>query len=194
MSFLFIVFDLIFGFFLIFYLAFLISELLNFVIRKIPPVPTSPQTIKFILETIKEKGETQKIFVDLGCGAARVLIAVKKKYPQMEIIGYENWLSQFLLAKIMLFLSRTKAKVFYKDLFRADLSNADIVYFYLYPHLIKRLEKKLEKELKDGALVVANTFPLPHRKPIKIIITNNKKPDFKKIFVYRKIKIMRNKE
>lgn len=175
---------LILNLFLVCYLIFLVIEILNFIIRKMPTVPTSSQAIDFILEIIEGKSDGRKTFVDLGCGWARVLIAVKKKYPKMEVIGYENLPTQFLLAKIAVFFSGTKAKVFYKDLFRADLTNADIVFCYLYPHLMKGLENKLEKELKEGALVIANAFPLSGWQPHKIIKTASKNPDCKKIFIY----------
>jgi len=181
-----IIFNLILCGISIFYLVFIIIDFLNFIIRKIPSVPTSSRTIEFILEIIRKKKDNRKTFVDLGCGGGKVLISLKKKYPEIEVIGYENWPTQFLLAKIMLFFSGVKAKIFYKDLFQADLTNAQIVFCYLYPHLMERLEPKLKKELKEGALIISNTFPLSNWQPSQILITNNKNPDFKKIFVYEK--------
>jgi len=176
--------ELILIWLVIIYLLFLNIDLLNFIIRKCPPLPTSSKTIKSVLAIIG-RYET-KTFIDLGCGMARMLAAVKKKYPQMEVIGYENWPTQFILARLVLFFSRIKGKIFYKDLFQAKLENADIVYCYLFPELMGKLEKKLEKELKDNALVISNTFPFPHWKPKEIVITDSKTPAHKKIFIYEK--------
>lgn len=168
----------------ILYLLFLNIDLLNFIIRKGPPLSSSSKTIKSVLAIIgKYEGKT---FVDLGCGTARTLVAVKKRHPQMKVIGYENWPTQFILAKLLLFFSGIKGKIFYKDLFQARLENADIVYCYLFPELMEKLEKKLEKELKDNALVISNTFPFPHWKPKEIVITNSKTSAHKKIFIYEK--------
>ncbi len=171
---------------LIFYLVFTISWLLTFIIGKVPPLPSSSRAIRFLLDIIKERGNTPKVFVDLGSGFATVLIEVKKNFPQMEVIGYENWPTQFLLAKLMLFLSGTKAKVIYKDLFKADLKNADIVFCYLFPNFMEKIEAKFEKELKPGALAISSTFQLPNWKPIRTIITNEKRPDSEKICIYAK--------
>lgn len=186
--------ETIFAWILILYLLFLAVELLNFVVRKIPALPSSSRTIRVVLETIEKEKKGRRVFVDLGCGMARVLIAIKKRFPQMEVIGYEDWPSQYLLAKIFLFLSKTKARVFYKDLFRANIRNADIIYCYLFPELMKRLEGKLKEELRYDALVIANTFPLPNWRPKEIVITDNKDSSHKKIFVYEKGEINRNQK
>lgn len=177
-------FELTIIWFVIIYILFLNIDILNLVIRKKPPLPTSSAAIKSVFDLMeKHQGKT---FVDLGCGMGKMLAAVKKRFPRMEVEGYENWPTQFILARIILFFSGTKGKIFYKDLFHADLKNADIVYCYLYPELMEKLEKKLEKELNDDVVVISNSFPLPHWKPRETIITNPKKPEYKKIFVYRK--------
>lgn len=180
----FFIFELIFNLFLIFFLIFLIIDISNFVFRKIPPLPTSRRTVQSILKILgKRKKGT---FVDLGCGRGRVLIAVKKKYPEMEVIGYENWLSHFFSAKLLTFLFRVKVKIFFKDLFSANLKETDIVFCYLYPDFMITLEKKLRNDLKKGTLVIVSTFPFPEWQPVKIIVTNQKKPNFEKIFIYEK--------
>lgn len=178
--------DIIFTCILILYLSFLILELFNFIIRKIPPISTSSRTIEFILGIIEKEEGNRETFIDIGCGMGKILIAVKKKYPQLKIIGYENWPTQFLLAKMMFFLSRTKGKILYKNLFQADLAAADIIFCYLSPEKINLLEKKFERELKNGVLVISNTFPLPHWKPKQIVTPYNKNSDYKKIFIYEK--------
>lgn len=106
----------------------------------------------------------------------------------MQVIGYENWPAQFLLSKLRLLISGTNAQVIYKDLFKSNLKNADIVFCYLLPNFMEKLEPKLKKELKPGALVVSNTFPFPDWKPVRTIITNEKKPDFEKIYTYTNTK------
>jgi SAM-dependent methyltransferase len=159
--------------------------MLDFLIKKIPPLPTSRSVIKFLLETMENK--EKKVFVDLGCGMGKVLIAVKKRFPETQVIGYEIWPSQFVLAKIKIFLAGIKAKVFYKDMFEADLKNADIVFCFLLRNFMAPLEKKFEKELKAGALVISNTFTLPNWKPVKTIRThNNEKSSFGTLYIYKK--------
>ncbi len=176
--------ELILNFFLMLFLLFLSIELFNLVIlKKIPSLPTSSRVLKYIFKILDtEKG---KVFIDLGCGAGKVLIQIKKRCPQMEVIGYENSLTQFLLAKIMIFFSGTKPKILYKDLFLADLKNADIVFCYLSSGVMPKIEAKFERELKQGTLFISNTFPLPNWKPVQTIITNEKNPNFEKLFIYK---------
>ena len=170
--------------FLIFYSVFTIFWLLTFIIGKIPPLPSSSKAARFLLSIIREKEGNPKVFVDLGSGFATVLIEVKKNFPQIEVMGYENWPTQFLLSKLRLLISGINAQVIYKDLFKSNLKNADIVFCYLLPNFMEKLEPKLKKELKPGALVIANTFPFPSWEPIQTIITNEKRPDFEKIYTY----------
>ena len=76
-----------------------------------------------------------------------------------------------------------------KNIFDVSLSDADIVYIYLWYDLLPPLEKKLQKELKPGAIVIANTSNFPTWKPIQKIITYPKTPnmpDFETLFVYQK--------
>lgn len=173
------IFTLFLAFLLLF---FLIIDLSNLLIRKIPSLSTSSRVIQFTLKIL----ETRKgnVFIDLGCGRGKMLVAVKKKYPEMEVRGYENWPTQFFLAKLLAFLFRTKVKIFYQDLFSANLQEANIIFCYLPSNLMVKLEKKMEKELKNKAVIIANTFPFPNWTPIQIVITNNKKPNYGKLFVY----------
>jgi hypothetical protein len=76
---------------------------------------------------------------------------------------------------VPLAFSRIKAKLCgYKnvkflnaDLFREDFSKADILMTYLtMPHM-EQLRPKFESELKQGAIVICNTFPVPGWTPAK---------------------------
>ena len=46
------------------------------------------------------------------------------------------------------------------DIFGVDVSDADVVVLYLSPTANQMLRLKLERELKDGARVVAHSFPV----------------------------------
>ena len=47
------------------------------------------------------------------------------------------------------------------DFFKADFSGADAVLTYLTLSLMHPLKRKFESELKPGAMVICNTFPVP---------------------------------
>ena len=171
---------------LIIYLIFIVFDMLDFLITKVPPLPTASSVIPFLLKEMEN--QPKKVFIDLGCGNGKVLLAVKKRYPEIQVIGYEKWPTQFLMAKVKNLLKGTKAKIFCKDLFQADLKNADIVFSFLMPVLMERLGNKLKEELKSGALIISNSFSLGNDwKPIKIIQTGkNPKSTFGSLFIYKK--------
>ena len=56
-----------------------------------------------------------------------------------------------------------------KDFKKEDLSNAAVLYCYLFPGGMRSLEEKLKRELSNEVIVVSNTFALPSYQPAKII-------------------------
>ncbi|TSC75676.1 MAG: type 12 methyltransferase [Parcubacteria group bacterium Gr01-1014_30] len=164
---------------------FILSELVNFWVRKVPALPASKKAINVLLEILEKDKPNPKTFVDLGSGSGRVLAAVKKKYPPTKVVGYENWPTQFFLAKALLFFSGKEAELIYKNLYQADLGEADVVFCYLFPNFMEKIEEKLERELKPGALFITSSFPLPKWQPERTLVSRPKNPNFEKMFVYK---------
>lgn len=77
-------------------------------------------------------------------------------------IGIEISPLFFLISYIRKIISRDRSSIFYcTDLFRADLSNADIVFLFGREETLgEKLKNKLSKELKLGARVVSYVFPI----------------------------------
>jgi SAM-dependent methyltransferase len=121
-----------------------------------PYVPTKSKEAEFIL---KEIGlEKNKVFYDLGCGDARV---VRKAVSQYHVKGVGIDVNPILITYAR-FLARIRGlkdiKLKVKNLFDTDLSQADVVYLFLMPGLLKKLIPKFERELKKTALVVSHGF------------------------------------
>ncbi|HLD28006.1 MAG TPA: SAM-dependent methyltransferase [Patescibacteria group bacterium] len=127
--------------------------------------------------------KTGETIYDLGCGKAHLLIKAAKDYGAKGV-GYEITLWPYLWAKIKIFLAKVDVRVEMKDFFKVDLSQADVVYCYLFPKVMLKLEEKFKKELKSGSRVVAYGFKLPNLKPTTIIATNSDNVELGKIFVY----------
>lgn len=152
-------------------------------------LPTSKKAINHLAEIINHQQREAVKFFDLGCGRGTVVLALKKIIPQLDVCGIDN-------SPFRIWCGRTKArflgrKVTFieKDIFDIDLSNADVVYTYLWYDLMPILEKKLWSELKEGALVITNTSHFSNWKPVDKIKTFEKKsklPDFETLFVYMK--------
>ena len=56
-----------------------------------------------------------------------------------------------------------------QNFWKADLSEADVVFCYLYPDVMKKLAAKLASGLKPGAVVVSSHFSLPGFAPSKVL-------------------------
>ncbi len=138
-----------------------------------PYVPTKNERIKKILKLAGlKKG---KVFYELGSGDGRVVIAAAKMGA--KAIGIEqSW--------IRIFMSRWKArnlsnaKFIHGDIFKQDLSNADLVFVFLLPRGVERLEPTLRKSLKKGAKVITQTFHFKNWIPYKkILVTDKNNPN-----------------
>ena len=115
--------------------------------------------------------EAGQVLVDIGCGDGRVLRKVGKRYG-VRVVGYELNLMAYLKAKVLC-LGHQNIEVKWRDFWKADLSEADVVFCYLFPDVMKDLALKLRSELKPGAVVVSCNFDLPGLIPERILRPGN---------------------
>lgn len=151
---------------------------------------TSREAMRKVLAIIESHQLNKINFFDLGCGDGKIVLAVKKRFPNLNVSGIEKSCLLIFFSKIraLPFLLFKKKKISFKkgDLFAKNLKEADIIYCYLPRNLIADLEKKLKKELKNGAIVITNTTFFPNWQPKKVFVVHPKKPDFEKLFLYLK--------
>src|SRR5437016_4586487 len=93
-----------------------------------PWVPSPKKYVERGLELAKIKpGER---FYDLGCGDGRTVVHAAKHFGA-SATGIELAFPLFVAAKVRVFLSRVKtANILFGDLFKRDLSDADVIYVY----------------------------------------------------------------
>jgi len=142
-------------FLLILILAIAVTTIYSLV-RGIGWVPTRQKDIARFLKLADIK-VGQKVY-DLGCGDARLVIAAAKQGAQAT--GLEVSILPFISAYLRKIFSRSKAKIKFRDFWLVDLKEADVVYFFLIPHIYKRLKNKLEKELRPGTKVITYVWPV----------------------------------
>lgn len=132
--------------------------------RFAPWVPSFSRDLERALRLADLKaGET---FIDLGCGDGRVVFAAAEKFGA-EAIGYEIALPMALVC--LLRKKRERARFIFKDLFKADLSNADVVYLFGMPSTLRGgLSAKLRRDLKPGARIVSYAFNLDGWTPTRV--------------------------
>lgn len=141
------------------------------VVMRVPYVPTQKKVIeKIFREVALRKGET---FIDLGCGDGRMLIEAEKN-KKVNAIGYEIAPLIYLFALVRKIISRSKAKILFKNFFKENLNNADVIFCYLMPAELKKLSKKIKKECKKGTRIISNTFKIHGLTPKRVIKKNIK--------------------
>lgn len=128
-------------------------------------VSTARARIAAALDTVNLSPGQQ--LVDLGCGDGRVLRSACRRC-NLRAVGYEINLAAYLKAVVLcLFYPGIQLKL--RNFWHADISEADVVFCYLYPDVLERLGGKLHKELKPGATVISGNFPLPGWTPNEVV-------------------------
>lgn len=105
--------------------------------------------------------------MDLGCGDGRVLRAAVARYG-VRCLGFEINPVAFALARLLCLGSRN-IRIHWGNFWKADLHEADVVFCYLFPDVMKRLAEKLALELRPGARVVSCNFPIPGWRPAAVL-------------------------
>jgi len=100
-------------------------------------------------------GVRGKKVVDLGCGYGRVL-ALAKSMGAASVAGVEIDPIRWLICVV-----RCRCRVALGDMFKFDVSDADVVYIFQWPSVNARLAEKLKRELKPGAYVVSYMWEVP---------------------------------
>lgn len=150
-------------------------------IRYVPFVPTSSRLVKLMVDQAEIKDG--QIVYDLGCGDGRLLIEAKRR-KNVQAVGVEAAWWVFMLAKIKRWWSGQKIILQWGNFFEQDLRNADVIFCYLFPKIMKRLEQKFKAELRQGTRIVSLSFPMVSLTPIKTIQTRPDKPKNFLIYVY----------
>jgi SAM-dependent methyltransferase len=150
-------------------------------------LPTSKKAILEVVKIIKKYAPDASNFYDLGCGHGRVVLEIKKEMPNLNVYGIDKNPIRIFFAKIKTLILKRKIHFINEDIFKINLSGADILYTYLWYDLMPVLEEKVKKELKKGAIVITNTSHFSNLKPIETIRVHPeiKDENFEKLFVYK---------
>lgn len=143
-----------------------------------PWVPSKNKHRKLFLDRMEIK--PGDVVYDLGCGTGTVLFDIAQRQPEAKVVGVEISLLPYLIAKIKA-TRFENVTVRYGNLFKTDLSDADIVFVYLLKKAYPKLIKKFAPELKDDAIVAIEAWPIDGIKSFKTLEEKNVLP----IFLYR---------
>ena len=126
-------------------------------IKGAPWVPTRMKKVRKMLEMANIQPD--EVVYDLGCGDGRVIVIAARKF-KARAVGVEIDFGRYLWCQFLVTILglRKKVKVIRGDLFKQDLSQADVIFCYLLQSTNNRLEDKLIDELQPTTRVVSNTF------------------------------------
>ncbi|WP_404340342.1 class I SAM-dependent methyltransferase [Pseudoalteromonas mariniglutinosa] len=152
--------------------AIAISIVWSTLILGISPMPSSNKARHAMLKLTEETGDG-RIF-ELGSGWGNIVLALAKKYPDREIVGYElslvPWLTSILVTKIY---GVNNVKIYRKNFLAADLSEASVILCYLFPAGMNTIEKKLTSQPETANYLISNNFALMSQVPHKTIVLND---------------------
>ena len=124
--------------------------------------------INQVIGIIKQRHLETGVFYDLGSARGKFALKIAKAFPKLQVSGIDNNSFRLFLSNIRSkFLKNLNFKK--EDIFKTDVSSANIIYLYLPKELMPEMENKLQHELKPGAWVITNKVNFPHWLPVEKI-------------------------
>lgn len=139
-----------------------------------PFVPTPMRIIKDLIQIANISKDD--VVIDLGSGDGRMLIHAARQGAIAK--GWEINPLLVLWTRLAAHRYRVgkRVKVHLQNYYKADLSDATIVFLYNFPPHIPKLEQKLKQDLRAGTIVISHKFTFP-----TLTLTATPKPG---IFIY----------
>jgi predicted RNA methylase len=134
----------------------------------IAPFVASPTPVVRQMLIISELKPGETLY-DLGSGDGRAVIMAAKDFGARSVgVELREDLVKRALSNIHELGLETKAHILQNDIFKVDLSEADVVFLYLTTSANEKVKPKLETELKPGARIVSHDYEVLGWKPHKI--------------------------
>jgi len=132
-----------------------------------PFVATPLPVVKQMLTLAQLKpGE---ILYDLGCGDGRVVIMAAQEFGARAVgVEMREDLVKQAVGKVSELGLDGRVKIVQSDMFKVDLTQADVVTLYLTTSANDKVKPKLESELRPGTRVVSHDYEILGWRPIKI--------------------------
>ena len=132
-----------------------------------PFVPSPMPVVQYMLDLAQLKpGE---VFFDLGAGDGRTVIMAAKTFGARAVgIEMREDLAKRALSVIHDNGLSDRVTIVNGDMFKVDLTSADVVYLYLTTSANEKVKPKMEAELKKGARVVSHDYEVVGWKPVKV--------------------------
>jgi predicted RNA methylase len=109
------------------------------------------------------------VFFDLGCGDGRAVIMAAKTFGARSVgVEMREDLAKRALSVIHDNGLNDRVTIVNGDMFKVDLTSADVVYLYLTTSANEKIKPKMETELRKGVRVVSHDYEVVGWRPTKV--------------------------
>lgn len=150
----------------------------------VPYIPSPMKVVGEALDIVSVGGND--VLYDLGAGDGRVVLEAAKRGAYAVAVEIDPYLCEVIRRRAYEEGVVDRVSVVEASFFDVDLSNATIVYVYLYKSVNEALKEKFEKELPLGARIIAIDFPIPGWIPLAVKKVVDEKNIPRTIHVYVK--------
>jgi hypothetical protein len=142
----------------------LFSSLFALAVTRVPVVRTPADFLSEIAKACDASEDT--LIVDAGCGDARTLVTLCESSGARGR-GYElNGPVRLAGAlRVLLSAGRRRIKLYWRDFYRCDLEDVDVVYCFLMPGVMTRVGVKCAEEMRPGARLISYLWKVPGWQP-----------------------------
>ncbi len=132
-----------------------------------PSIPTDRKSRRYIVNFIRSAylPDAKIKIVDLGSGYGHLVIDLAKTFKNAEITGVELLWLPYLFSRISAKRFK-KTRIIKDDLYKHDLSDYNAIVFFLRKD--HHVDDKVKNEVKPGAIIVSNNFPLKNYQPKEV--------------------------
>lgn len=151
---------------LIFILYIIILTLAYAGLKGAPWIPTKAIDLDRVLKLAQIK--PGQIAYDLGCGDGRLVLALAEAGAQAR--GLELSILFLVIALMRKFFHEKRGFIHFswRDFWRVNLRDADVVYAFLTPKANAKLKNKFDVELKKGTKIITYVWPINGWPPVKV--------------------------
>lgn len=137
----------------LYFASMIISDLFG-----VPFVPTRARNLDKIFSYLEISAKD--VFYDLGSGDGRLPFYINKNY-QIKAVGVElNPLLHLFAQLKKKILKRTQVFFYRRNFFNLNLSEATIIYLFLFPEVVEKLYPKFIAECQKGTVIVSHGFKI----------------------------------
>ncbi|HJS17345.1 MAG TPA: hypothetical protein VJ785_01255 [Anaerolineales bacterium] len=133
----------------------------------LPPVPTKPERIRNALKLANLQADES--LYDLGAGDGRVLLIAARDFGA-NAVGIEIGPVQCALTWLRVTASGfgNRIQVRWGNFYKANLTDADVVFVYATSKEVMKLAPHLEAQMKNGSRLVSISADFPDWEPVRV--------------------------